>query len=55
MEHARLKGVTRLMIVLPEGFPHDPEEKLIRVIERRVAPFGSSPLVQQAQTTQYLN
>jgi hypothetical protein len=54
LTHAQLKGVTRLLIVLPDGFPPDPQERLIRVVERKVPQLGYSPVVPQA-TTQYLN
>ena len=58
VSQAQLKGVSRMLIVLPDGFPSDPEERWIRIVEREVPQIaalqGVGCLVQSA-TVSYLN
>jgi hypothetical protein len=36
VSHAQLKGMSRMLIVVPDGFPSEPEERWIRIVERKV-------------------
>ncbi len=54
----QMAGVSKLLIVLPERHPREPDEKWLRVIERTIAPpvvLGRVGFYQSTSAVKFLN
>jgi hypothetical protein len=56
--HAQRNGISKVLVVLPENMPTMPNEKRIRIVERKTAPAVNTHGIgcfTPSQATQYSN